>query len=93
MEVQIEGGALSPLSIGVPVKGEDHIILDMATSTVAEGKALVAQKGGKQLPMGALVDQLGNLTNDTVALYGKIGPNDVPNPDKGLGAITAFGNA
>ncbi len=84
-------GSTSPLSIGIPVKSEEHIILDMATSTVAEGKALVAQKGGKKLPIGALVDQLGNLTNDTKALYGEIGPNDVPNPDKGLGAITAFG--
>jgi uncharacterized oxidoreductase len=84
-------GSTSPLSIGVPVKGEKHIILDMATSTVAEGKALVAQKGGKKLPIGALVDQFGNLTNDTEALYGKIGPDDVPNPDKGSGAITAFG--
>ena len=84
-------GSTSPLSIGVPVKGEEHIILDMATSTVAEGKALVAQKGGKKLPLDALVDQFGNLTNNTEALYGKIGPNDVPNPDEGSGAITAFG--
>ena len=43
------------------------------------------------MPIGALVDQFGNLTNDTEALYGKIGPNDVPDPDKGPGAITAFG--
>ena len=84
-------GSTSPLSIGVPIKGGDHIILDMATSTVAEGKALVAQKGGKNLPLDALVDQFGNITNNTEALYGKIGPNDVPNPDKGSGAITAFG--
>ncbi len=84
-------GSTSPLSIGIPVKGQDHIILDMATSTVAEGKALVAQKGGKKLPIGSLVDNLGNLTNNPEALYGKIGPNDVPNPDKGAGAITAFG--
>ena len=85
-------GSTSPLSIGIPVKGKEHVILDMATSTVAEGKALVAQKGGKKLPMSALIDNLGNLTNNTEALYGKIGPNDVPNPDKGDGAITAFGS-
>ena len=84
-------GSTSPLSIGIPVKGKEHVILDMATSTVAEGKALVAQKGGKKLPMSALIDNLGNLTNNTEALYGKIGPDDVPNPDKGDGAITAFG--
>ena len=84
-------GSTSPLSIGIPVKGKEHVILDMATSTVAEGKALVAQKGGKKLPMGALIDNLGNLTNNTEALYGKIGPEDVPNPEDGDGAITAFG--
>ena len=63
----------------------------MATSTVAEGKVMVAQKGGKKLPHGALIDNLGNLTTNPEAMYGKIGDDDVPDPDKGTGAITAFG--
>ena len=42
-------GSTSPLAIGIPSKGKEHIILDMATSTVAEGKVMVAQKGGKKL--------------------------------------------
>ena len=84
-------GSTSPLSIGVPSKDTDHIILDMATSTVAEGKVMVAQKGGKPLPAGALIDSNGNLTINPEVMYGKISENEVPNSESGTGAITAFG--
>ena len=84
-------GSTSPLSIGVPTKDTDHIILDMATSTVAEGKVMVAQKGGKPLPAGALIDSNGNLTINPEVMYGKINENEVPNSENGTGAITAFG--
>ena len=84
-------GSTSPLSIGVPSKDTDHIILDMATSTVAEGKVMVAQKGGKPLPSGALIDCNGNLTINPEVMYGKINENEVPNSENGTGAITAFG--
>ena len=84
-------GSTSPLAIGIPSIDKDHIILDMATSTVAEGKVMVAQKGGKQLPHGALIDSTGKLTTNPEAMYGKIRDDEVPNPDKGTGAITAFG--
>ena len=84
-------GSTSPLSIGVPSKDTDHIILDMATSTVAEGKVMVAQKGGKPLPAGALIDSNGNLTINPEVMYGKINENEVPNSENGTGAITAFG--
>ena len=63
----------------------------MATSTVAEGKVMVAQKGGKKLPDGALIDSSGNLTINPEAMYGKIRDDEVPDPEKGTGAITAFG--
>ena len=84
-------GSTSPLSIGVPSKDTDHIILDMATSTVAEGKVMVAQKGGKPLPSGALIDSNGNLTINPEVMYGKINENEDPNSENGTGAITAFG--
>ncbi len=84
-------GSTSPLSIGVPSKDTDHIILDMATSTVAEGKVMVAQKGGKPLPSGALIDSNGNLTINPEVMYGKINENEIPNSENGTGAITAFG--
>ena len=62
------------MAIGVPGENKNHIILDMATSTVAEGKVMVAQKGGKKLPHGALIDSLGNLTVNPEVMYGKISP-------------------
>jgi len=37
-------------------QGQDPIVLDFATSIVAEGKVLVASRGGKKLPNGALID-------------------------------------
>ena len=84
-------GSTSPLAIGVPNTDNNHIILDMATSTVAEGKVMVAQKGGKKLPHGALIDHAGNLTINPEVMYGKISDNEVPDPNNGTGAITAFG--
>jgi uncharacterized oxidoreductase len=84
-------GSTSPLAIGIPSKGKEHIILDMATSTVAEGKVMVAQKGGKPLPQGALIDSSGNLTINPEVMYGKISDDEVPDSENGSGAITAFG--
>ena len=84
-------GSTSPLAIGIPSKDKEHIILDMATSTVAEGKVMVAQKGGKPLPAGALVDSSGNLSTNPEVMYGKIGEDEVPDSENGTGAITAFG--
>jgi serine/threonine-protein kinase len=40
----------APFTVGFPVPGGDPIILDFATSLVAEGKVLVASRGGKPLP-------------------------------------------
>ena len=84
-------GSTSPLAIGIPSKDKEHIILDMATSTVAEGKVMVAQKGGKPLPQGALIDSSGNLTINPEVMYGKISDDEVPDSENGTGAITAFG--
>ena len=81
----------SPISAGIPITGETPIILDMATSTVAEGKALVALKGGKALPGDAIVDGEGNLTADPVPLYGDTTSNRSPSAGAGDGALTTFG--
>lgn len=80
----------NPVAVGVPCEGGDFV-LDFATSTVAEGKVLVARRGGKQLPEGALVDGEGNLTTNPDALYGPDVPGEVPSAIKGPGAITAMG--
>ena len=82
----------NPIAIGVPnPKGEDFI-LDFATSLVAEGKVLVAHQGGKAIPANALVDEAGNLTKDTTALYGNGEHDGYPDPRVGPGAIRTFGD-
>jgi hydroxycarboxylate dehydrogenase B len=81
----------APYCVGVPRQGQDPIVLDFATSIVAEGKVLVASRGGKKLPKGALIDSDGTLSEDPAVLYGphaKDGPRD---HTKGTGAIRAFG--
>src|SRR5437763_8151234 len=81
----------APYCVGVPRQGQDPIVLDFATSIVAEGKVLVASRGGKKLPKGALIDSDGSLSEDPAVLYGphaKDGPRD---HTKGTGAIRAFG--
>ena len=81
----------APYCVGIPRQGQDPIVLDFATSIVAEGKVLVASRGGKKLPKGALVDADGALSEDPAVLYGphsKDGPRD---HTQGTGAIRAFG--
>ncbi len=80
----------APIAIGVPLEGRP-IVLDFATSLVAEGKVLVASNGGKPLPKDALIEPDGGLSGDPHTLYGpydQIGPR---NPSNGKGAIRAFG--
>jgi uncharacterized oxidoreductase len=81
----------APYCVGIPRQGQDPIVLDFATSIVAEGKVLVASRGGKKLPDGALIDSDGTLSEDPAVLYG---PYDAEGPrdhTKGTGAIRAFG--
>lgn len=85
-------GSTNPFCAGIPMPDDDPIILDFATSLVAEGKALVALKGGKPLPPGALVDADGSITNDPQPLYGETPPGQYPDPSKGPGALRAFGD-
>src|ERR1700721_434230 len=51
----------APYCVGIPRHGQDPIVLGFATSIVAAGKVLVASRGGKKLPKGALIDQEGTL--------------------------------
>src|SRR6478672_11594163 len=52
----------APSCVGIPRQGQRPIVLDFATSIVAEGKVLVASRGGKKLPKGALIDLEGTLS-------------------------------
>jgi len=82
----------APVTIGVPNPGGDDFVLDFATSRIAEGKALIALKGGPKPPPGGLVNENGQPTDDPHALYGDVGPGEVPNPRAGPGALTAMGD-
>ena len=81
----------APVAIGVPGAGGAPVILDFATSLVAEGKVLVASKGGKPLPEGSLVGPDGKMSNDPSLLYGKIDPTAQPNSRNGEGALVTMG--
>src|SRR4029434_1459306 len=47
----------NPMAVGVPRAGADPVILDITTSTVAEGKLMVALKQGAAVPAGWSVDK------------------------------------
>ena len=81
----------NPVAIGVPRPGEPPLILDFATSLVAEGKVLVAYQGGKPLPEGALIGDDGQPTTDPKVFYGSEPVSGVPDPSGGAGAIQAMG--
>jgi hydroxycarboxylate dehydrogenase B len=81
----------APYCVGIPRAGADPIVLDFATSIVAEGKCLVASRGGKKLPAGALIDADGTLSQDPHVLYGPYTPDGAREHAKGTGAIRAFG--
>lgn len=82
----------APVCIGAPNPEGDDFLLDFATSRAAEGKVLVAMKGGKAPPPGSLIDGEGRLTDDPEALYGETPSDAVPNPRLGAGALTAMGD-
>jgi uncharacterized oxidoreductase len=81
----------APYCVGVPRPGLAPVVLDFATSFVAEGKVLVASLGGKALPEGALIDPEGNLSTDPYQLYGETNTQTRRDHAQGAGAIRAFG--
>lgn len=60
----------NPFCCGMPVAGGEPIVLDFATSKVAEGKVQVARNKGVELPPGCVVDANGQQSLDPNALYG-----------------------
>src|SRR6185437_4858880 len=59
----------NPITIGVPLAGGDPVILDVTTSTVAEGKLFVAINKGEQVPAGWIIDKHGRPTTDPKDFY------------------------
>ncbi len=81
----------APYCVGIPRKDADPVMLDFATSIVAEGKVLVASRGGKKLPVGALIDPDGTLSENPASLYGAYEMEGTRDHSLGQGAIRAFG--
>ena len=83
----------NPVCICIPMEpGKPPLLLDFATSVVAEGKVLVASNGGKPLPDGALISPDGKLSTDPATLYGPLTPGGPRAAGNGPGAIRAFGD-
>jgi uncharacterized oxidoreductase len=70
----------NPVAVGIPVKGGAPVVLDISTTTIAEGKIRVALHKGIPVPDGCLIDPEGRPTSDPKIFYG-------PPP----GAILPFG--
>ena len=66
----------NPFTVGIPVPGGEPILLDFATSIMAQGKARIAHNKGEQMPPGRLIDDQGKPTTDpkfaVVEPYGAI---------------------
>ena len=55
--------ATSPIAIAVP-SGNGPVVLDMATSTISNGKIIQARNTGAALPEGAVLNAAGRATTD-----------------------------
>lgn len=54
----------NPFCVGVPRPGKPPIVLDFATSRIAQGKTRVAHNKRERLPEGTILDADGNPTTD-----------------------------
>ncbi|HVO08482.1 MAG TPA: malate/lactate/ureidoglycolate dehydrogenase [Burkholderiaceae bacterium] len=70
----------NPFTAGIPLKGREPMILDFATSVIAQGKTRVAHNKGEPVPPDHLIDDQGRPTTDP--RYSVIEP---------FGAILTFG--
>ena len=58
----------NPISIAIPADKQPPFVLDMATTTAANGKLEVLQRKGEDAPEGWLQDKQGNITTDAKGL-------------------------
>ena len=70
----------NPFAAGIPLTGSEPVILDFATSVLAQGKTRVAFNKGELLPPGCLLDDQGRPSRE---------PRYGVNPP--FGALLAFG--
>ena len=78
----------NPMSYAIPVKGENPIIYDAATSIVAKSKINVAAERGEEIPIEWALDENGvPTTNAKEAQKGSVRPMAGP---KGMGLAMLF---
>jgi LDH2 family malate/lactate/ureidoglycolate dehydrogenase len=87
----------NPIAVAVPIEWSTRPQLDMATTTVSQGKLIMAQQAGEPIPLGWAVDLMGR---DTISaadgIRGALLPSGGP---KGFGlafvvdALLALGGA
>jgi uncharacterized oxidoreductase len=54
----------NPVCIAIPRRGDESIVLDFATSRIAQGKTRVAYNRGERLPPDTIIDDQGAPTTD-----------------------------
>lgn len=65
----------NPIAFAAPVPGRPALVIDLATSAVARGRIVAAQKAGRAIPQGWAVDAAGEPTTDpAAALEGSLLP-------------------
>jgi LDH2 family malate/lactate/ureidoglycolate dehydrogenase len=80
----------NPLAVGLPTGTAEPFILDISTSVVAEGQIRLKRLRGEHMPLGWMIDQLGQATTDPedfFRLTGSLLPlgGDVGHKGYGLG--------
>jgi len=58
----------NPIAVAIPALNQPPFVIDMATTTVANGKLEVLQRKGEDAPLGWAQDKDGNPTTDAYAL-------------------------
>lgn len=58
----------NPIAVAIPALNEPPVVIDMATTTVANGKLEVLQRKGEDSPLGWTQDKDGNPTTDAFSL-------------------------
>jgi uncharacterized oxidoreductase len=59
----------NPFTVGLPLPGGDPLLLDFATSAMAQGKVRVAYNRGDAVPADCLIDADGRPTDDPAVLF------------------------
>ncbi|MDP4185205.1 MAG: Ldh family oxidoreductase [Bacteroidota bacterium] len=58
----------NPIAVAIPADSQPPVVIDMATTTVANGKLEVLQRKGQNMPEGWAQDKEGNATTDPLIL-------------------------